>query len=261
MTRFLLDMNTLRLVLRLLAAAVCVALVSCIDGYEEYWLERDGSGRAEIVYDVPASFASTMGGVEGVENLLDRFVRETPTLHEVTREVTRRGDRLTVSLKARFKSVTDLIDAVSGESVLAPSGESSPLDPLIGDFDISQTGTRVSFRRTVRPGRALPGSALMPASKLKGRRLVYILHLPVPAAQSNATRTEDGGRTMVWECPLDSGKLRPQPLEFVADLPLPWGWIAGGGGLGVVCLAAAVARLRRMWRGKGRPVQESPPVT
>ena len=242
------DSRRVGLLVRTLALLLCALVVSCIDGHEEYWLERDGSGRAELVYDVPAAMASAMGGVEGVRETLDRFVRETPTLYDATREVSRSGDRLKVVLKARFHSVEDLIKAVSGDSALGSADGTSPLDPLIGDFDVKQEGLKVFFRRTVRPGRALPGASLLMADRLKGRKLEYVLHLPVPAKRSNASRLEDGGRMLVWECPLDSGKLRPLPLEFEAEMPLPLAWIAGGAGgaaLAVAVVALGVRRLRR----------------
>lgn len=247
-------MNALRRLIRWMVPAVCAVLASCIDGSEEYWLAADGSGRAEIRYEVPASFATSLGGISGVEDLLDRFVRETPTLHHVTRAVTRRHDRLTVELKGDFKSVRDLIAAVSGDSALTPAGGSSPLEPLIGDFAIQQAGTRVNFERTVHPGRAIPGSALLPASQFKGRRLVYQLHLPVAARDSNATRTADGGRTLIWERPLDGGMLKPLALRFEADLPLPWHWLAAGvGGTGLLAALAVYALRRRRNRRTAEP--------
>ena len=244
-------MTALRRLLQLLVPAICAVLVSCIDGREEYWLAKDGSGRAEIRYEVPAAFATSMGGIRGVEEMLDRFVRETPTLSDVTRSVTRRGDRLTVEFKAAFGSVQDLIAAVSGESALTPVGEASPLDPLIGEFDIRQQGARVTFERTISPGRALPGSALLPSSQLKDRRLTYILHLPVAARQSNATDTADHGRTLIWEHPLESGTLRKFSIGFQADLPVPWRWIAVA--VGVICLLAMLGVLLALRRRRRQP--------
>lgn len=244
-------MDAIRRLTRLLAAAACLVVVSCIDGREEYWLESDGSGRAEVRYEVPAGFVASIGGIGGVEDVLDRFVKETPTLSGVTRSVTRHGDRLTVEFKGNFKSVQDLIAAVSGDSALRPAGETSPLEPLIGDFVVRQQGARVEFQRTIYPGRALPGSALLPASQLKGRSLVYLLHLPVVPDESNATRTADHGRTLIWEHSLESGVLRKFSLHFQAELPLPWGWIAAGVaaiGLVVAVILHAIIRRRRAAR-------------
>ena len=235
-------------IIHLLAVAGCLLLLSCIDGHEEYWLEPDGSGRATIRYEVPAAFAASMGGTPGIEAVLDQFIRETPTLTHATRQVTRQGDRLTVEFAASFKSVLDLITAVSGESALTPAGSNSPLDPLIGKFDVRQQGLRVDFTRTVFPSKALPGSFFMPAAKLDGRHLVYVLHLPVAARESNATRTEAAGRTLIWDQPFKGGAVKQLVLSFDADLPLPWRRIAGAiaGVCGLLGLGAfGLRRLRR----------------
>ena len=241
-------MTMIRYFIRLLACAACLTLFSCIDGHEEYWLEADGSGRAAIHYEVPAAFAASLGGTPGVEALLDRFIRETPTLTNATRQVTRNGDRLTVELNASFRSVLELITAVSGDSALSGGVAGSALDPLIGQFDVRQQGLTVDFTRTVFPAKALPGSFFLPAAQLDGRHLVYILHLPVPAQESNATRTEENGRTLIWDQPFKGGAVEQLPLRFKANLPLPWGLIAGGtaGLAGVLGLAVlAFRRLRR----------------
>lgn len=241
-------MNTIRRLIHLLACTGCLLVLSCIDGHEEYWLDSDGGGRAAIRYEVPAAFAVSMGGTTGIEALLDRFIRETPTLTAATRSVSQRGDRLTVELQATFKSAVDLIAAVSGDSVLVPAGSESLLEPLIGKFEVLQHGLQVNFSRTVFPAKALPGSFFMPASQLEGRHLVYILHLPTAARESNATRTEASGRTLIWEQPFKGGAVKQLVIWFKADLPLPWRLIGCmvGGVAGLVGLAlVAFRRLRR----------------
>jgi hypothetical protein len=245
-------MNMLRRLIRLLALAGCLLLLSCIDGHEEYWLEADGSGRAAIRYDVPAAFAASMGGSTGIEALLDQFIRETPTLTNTTRQVTRRGDRLTVELKTSFKSVLELIAAVSADSVLTSGHSKSVLEPLIGEFDVRQQGLKVDFKRTVYPSKALPGSFFMPKAQLEGRHLVYILHLPGAPRESNATRTEADGRTLIWDQPFEGGAVKQLALSFKADLPLPWRRIAGAiGGLAGL-LGLGVFGLRRSRRKRAQ---------
>ncbi len=241
-------MPMIRYFIRLLACAACLTLLSCIDGHEEYWLEADGSGRAAIRYEVPAAFAASLGGTPGVEALLDRFIRETPTLHHATRQVTRHGDRLTVELNASFRSVLELIAAVRGDSALTAGAAGSALDPLIGQFDVRQQGLTVDFTRTVFPAKALPGSAFIPAAQLDGRHLVYILHLPVPAQETNATRIEADGRTLIWDQPFKGGAVKQLPLHFKATLPLPWRLIAAAAAGVVALLGLAALVFRRLRR-------------
>jgi hypothetical protein len=219
-------MDTMRRLSRLILLTVCMVLASCIDGKEEYWLEKDGSGRAEIRYEIPAAIARGAGGEAGILKMLDEFIRDTPTLTDATRQVTRKDERMMVELKASFKSVLDLIDAVRGESALTAGSCKELVDPLIGQFDIRQSGLSVELTRTVTPSKSLPGSFFMPASQFEGRRLIYILHLPVVAREFNATRTEDDGRTLIWDQPLQEALKKRITMHVNAGLTIPWWLIA-----------------------------------
>ncbi len=219
---------------RWLVVAGCGLLASCIDGHEEYWLAGDGSGRAEIRYTVPASLARGCGGEKGLAKLLDEFIRETPTLTKATRRVTCEGDRVVVDFRASFKSAIDLIDAVSGDTALASGNLKPAVEPLIGHFDCRRHGLTVDLTRTVRPSKALPGSFFLPASQFDGRRLVYSLHLPMVVEESNATRTQDGGRTLIWDQSLQDGLKNSVVIHFKGTVPIPWWLIAAA----MVVLAA-----------------------
>ena len=61
----------------------------------------------------------------------------------------------------------------------------------------------------------------MPASRLAGHRMISIIHLPAPALDSNATRTADGGRTLVWDTPLAEAVKRPVVSRFKMNIPIP----------------------------------------
>lgn len=203
-----------------LMAASCL-LVSCIDGYEEYWLEADGSGRAQIHYDVPAIITRNVGGADGISKMLDRFIQRTPSLTNTTRQVTLNSDRMTVDFNTSFKSMLGLIDAVRGDPALSAGDFKSVVSPLIGTLDIRQSGLRVDMTRVVCLSDALPGAGFMPASQFEGRRMVYILHLPRAARESNATRTRDGGRTLIWDRALQDCLKKSTAIELSADMPLP----------------------------------------
>ena len=157
---------------------------------------------------------------------------------------------MVVDFKASFKSALDLIDAVRGDSALSSGNLKPVVEPLIGQFDIHRSGTQVELTRTVRPGKALPGSFLLPASQFSGRRLTYIMHLPLAAEESNATRTEDGGRTLIWDEALQDGLKKSVVIHFKATVPIPWwAWAAAAA---VVALAGwFVVRLFRRRRGCG----------
>lgn len=246
-------MESLRRLSRLWMVVVCGLLASCIDGREEFWLAADGSGRAEIRYEVPASLARGCGGEAGLAKLLDEFIRETPTLTHASRRVTCVGDRMVVDFRASFNSALDLIEAVSGDSALSSGNLKPVVEPLIGHFKIQRSGRTLELTRTVRPSKALPGSFLMPASQFDGRRLVYIVHLPLAAPESNATRTADGGRTLIWDQALQDGLKDNVVIHFKAAVPIPW-WLIAAVTAALALSGWWVFRLHARRRGKRRAV-------
>lgn len=240
--------------LRFIAATSCLLVASCIDGNEEYWLRADGSGRAEIRYEIPVSLAASLGGPAGIEGILDAFLTENPDLTDAKRSVTQHADRLTITLEASFESLETLTEALSGEaSLTATVGDSSAVEALIGDCTVQRKGLGVVFERTVFPARALPGSRWYPASQLAGRSLTYTLHLPQPARESNATRISDDGRTLVWQHSLAEGAPKELPIRFEASLPVSATLIGGvAGTLGTLTAFGVFAIVRRR-RSRTRP--------
>jgi len=222
-------------------AAVLGALLacSCIDGREEYWLSADGSGRAEIHYQVPAAAAVLQGGQEGIREILGHLLEANEAIFsEAAHEVHSEDGVLHVRMKVSFASALDLA------GLKLPDGKIPlPVKHFAGAFEFSQDGRLIGLRRTVEPGKGLPGHAFMPASQFKSKRLVYLIHLPAPALEHNATRAEDNGRTLVWDRALATQLRRPMVLELKMLAPLPrWLVPAAAGGavlLGLLALAAA----------------------
>jgi hypothetical protein len=246
-------MEFMRCLSRLLLLATSGLLASCIDGREEYWLAANGSGRVDIHYEIPAVIASGCGGAAGISKLLDKFVRETPTLTNASHQVTCKADRMVVDFKATFKSALELIAALRGGSALTESDCKPVVEPLIGQFDIQRSGRKVEMTRTVSPSQALPGAFFMPASQFDGRRLGYILHLPVAARESNATRTGDDGRTLIWDAALQDGLKNRILMHFKAELPLPWGALASAGvALALLGWLGLWLRRRRICKDPGK---------
>lgn len=211
-------------------ALLCLAATSCLDGREEVWINADGSGRAHFTYDIPATAARLQGGIAGVETLIDSLLGDFPGS---SREVTENGDRLTVDVKLPFSSPGEIKKL--GDSVENASAPKS-FEHLAGIFDVKMGFPSVDFTRTISPGKALP-SAFIPASEIKGRKLTYILHLPVVPTESTATRAENGGRTQIWEMSLATAMRKPLVIHFKADIPIP-GWVYASA-VGVILLGGA----------------------
>ncbi|KAB2638285.1 MAG: hypothetical protein DVB25_08140 [Verrucomicrobia bacterium] len=245
--------QSLRLARRWLAyslvPAVCCILVSCIDGREEFWLASDGSGRAQIRYSMPASMARTCGGEQGLRELLDEFIRQTPSLTHATRRVSCEDGRMVVDFRAAFTSAADLIAALRGDTALTSGKLQSVVAPLIGQFHFRRSGLTVNLTRTVQPAKALPGAFFMPAAQFDGRRLEYIMHLPMVADESNATRTEDGGRTLIWDQTLQDGLKNSVVIHFKGIVPVPW-WLLAAAATALLALGWLGLKMRRQRRAR-----------
>ena len=165
-----------RHILRLLAVATALLLASCIDGREEFWLNADGSGRADVTYSLPAVAARFQGGESGVRKLVTDFLAATPGLTAPDCEVTTDQDRLVIRVRVAFASALEL-KAISKNGSLnqLPSSASH----LAGDFKVSLACRTLDFSRTIAPGEALPGVSFLPASQFEGRKLVVNVARPM----------------------------------------------------------------------------------
>ena len=81
----------------------------------------------------------------------------------------------------------------------------------------------------------------MPGSQFAGRSLTYIIHLPEAVTESNATRVENAGRTLVWDFPLATAIQAPVTLHFKANIPIPR-WAVASVAATVLLLAYFVIR-------------------
>jgi hypothetical protein len=225
-------------------------LVSCIDGCEEYWIGENGGGRAEIEYSVPASMAKLEGGDEAICEMLEDFFKGTSAIRQAKCEVITKDGRTRVSVRFSFDSGMELAEASGG----ARSGQlPSAVGHLIGEVGACIRGRTLEFMRTAKPDKAIPGAGLMPKGQLDSHKLVFIVHLPVPAKESNATRVTDEGRTLCWETSLADTMNHPLAMRFKMDLPIPWGRILMLTAIlsGVLALAVGWIRKRRKTTARG----------
>ncbi|MGL4400934.1 MAG: hypothetical protein ACRCXD_13775 [Luteolibacter sp.] len=207
-------MHFRRSILHLLTCVAAALSLSCIDGREEVWIHANGSGRAEAVYSVPAVAAGLHGGKDGVRRMIERFLENAPGITSSSCEVATAGDQLEIRVRTTFDSALELKKFSSGTLPSAAAG-------LAGKFELAVKGLSIDFARTIHAGDALPGAGLIPVAQIKDRYLTYIFHLPKAATTSNATRTENSGRTLVWEFPLAQAIAGPVTTRFTAPVPLP----------------------------------------
>lgn len=241
-------------ILRVLTLITACLLVSCIDGHEEIWLNANGSGRADIRYSLPAAAARFQGGEAGVRRIIGELLKNTPAIATSSYEVAREQDRLKIHVQATFNSAMDLTKISTGRSL---ENLPSSATYLAGDFKVDLHGRTVDFARTIVPGKALPGAIFLPVSQFEGRNLTYIIHLPDAASESNATRVEDAGRTLVWDYPLARAIQGPFTLRFKARIPIPRWAVASGA---AVVLLLAYFAIRWKIRARNSFAAESPAV-
>jgi hypothetical protein len=226
---------------RALLAGIFLLLVSCVDNREEFWIKADGSGRAQITCTIPAAAARLHGGDAGIRNLIGDFFRATPSLKRPRHQVVTTNGRTTAVVEFAFDSALDLLKTTSADSrERLPAAASH----FFGETDVRWSGRSLEITRNFSPGKALPGASLMPASRLDGR-LVTLMHLPAAANESNATRTENHGRTLVWETSFADAVKAPVSHRFKMNVPLPWamlGWIATP--IALLCGAVWIRRIR-----------------
>ena len=240
---------------RFLLALAVLLISSCLDGQEEFWFERDGSGRMEVEYQLPVFAVAAMGGEAKLENVvreffskqkgivLDDFVHEKSEAQSVIR------------IKAHFESVVELVklfDTSAGES----SGSlPDPMRKLLGNIVIVRDGMSVNFKRSIDP-KGIIGSGLLAPSReqMEGHHLHYTMHLPSKATSSNAHEVLDGGRTLVWRYPLAEALDHPVETNFIAPIPIPaWLCILIGCTLSVILwlIARFIGRRRKGWIPQG----------
>jgi hypothetical protein len=238
----------------LLLACLClmaVALTSCIDGTEEFWLDEKGAGALEITYEIPTSALNLWGGEPKIREALDEWLNGSPHVRREKLEVHTEGDRAHLHVRIAFDSVIKFVE-------LSKSGKSRSggafFENFTGVFDVKVKGRQIDFTRTVSPNKALAGGLFIPRKDIEGRSLRYIVHLPVVPLESNAAQIQDGGKTLIWYYSLADGLKKPITTRVVANVPIPSWAIACVvllGALPLWGLYKLVGRLKRRRRTAG----------
>ncbi|MEK7951444.1 hypothetical protein [Luteolibacter soli] len=234
---------------RLLILAACLLLGACFDIHEEVWIERNGSGRAELRYTVPESALFLNGGTSGTEKKIREIIATQPSLILDDISVEAKDGNATVSVKVSTKSLLSLLDLKKSESF--QNLPESTAD-IAGHFDVRLRWLDLDFARSVHVREALGLASLAVGSDdRENRHLTYIIHLPKAAKESNATSVTDDGKTLTWDYTLGQAIQKPIVTRFRATMPIPrYAWAAAAALLLVGAATAAwiVRKLRRLRR-------------
>ena len=213
--------------LRLLAGIACLLACSCFDIKEEVWIGSDGAGRAVLTYRVPCSAVKLAGGNEALETKIREAIEKQPKLRLDGLRVEDDGERATVEVKLSTDSVLALRDLKNSGGF--SSMPTAAVD-LAGKFEVHRRGLDIDFARTIRVREALGlASFAVREADRRDRRLVYIIHLPTEASETNATEVLDEGKTLKWDSSLGDAMREPLVTHFKARIPVPRTvWLAGG---------------------------------
>jgi hypothetical protein len=218
--------------LRFCASIVLLLLASCLSGKEEFWFERDGSGRLEAQYQLPMFAITSLGGEEKLREIVKSYFAKEPGVELKNFSIERQGAQAVLSISAGFDSVLQLAKLL--EKPAEGSGEAAlpePMVKLLGEIEVKRAGWNVDFQRRIDPRQVFADGLISPSqSQMKGYQLQYIMHLPTVAEQSNAHETRDDGRTLVWRYELADAMKQPVETNFIAPIPIPpWAWPAMAG--------------------------------
>jgi len=224
---------------------LAACLSSCLDTREEIWIAADSSGAARINVSIPAAAAALHGGEEGVKELIEEYIAETPAITSHVLATETGEGRLFVDLTLTFADALDLLASTSAETRenLPPAGAE-----LMGKSEVGFHGLSVDFSRTVDLSKAVPGAILIPQRQLEGHSLTTIIHLPKAASSHNATATADAGRTLIWETTLAQAFKEPVVTAFTMPIPIPWTLISLLALLALILASTLFVYLRRRKR-------------
>lgn len=212
-----------RFFIALLLACVTLLLNSCLNGEEEFWFERDGSGRLEAEYQLPAFALATMGGEDELRATIEGFFAKEPGVTLDSFALEKRGAQVVMTIRARFTSVMELSSLLKNSGAGGEDALPGPMVELLGKIKVARQGMSVDFQRRIDPKGIFGGGLLAPGEKqLAGYHLQYTMHLPTKAETSNAHEVRDDGQTLVWRYALADAMKAPVETNFVTPIPIPW---------------------------------------
>lgn len=203
----------------IVAACGCLLLSSCLDIHEEIWIQADGSGHATLTYTVPETTLLIAGGKQELEISIRQFFDSYPEFQLDDFQVEVIGTEARITLRASTDSVISLANLSASDNFLALSNSTKS---LFGSFDIKAQALDVDFQRSVDLQRAIGLASLTINGRERSqRRIIQVIHLPALPKSHNASRSENGGRTLIWEHSLGEALRAPVDSSFHLRIPLP----------------------------------------
>lgn len=212
---------------RLVGLIIVAMLSSCLDGHEEYWINRDSSGRLEARYLLPSVAIANMGGEAAMRTKIENYFAGQKTVSMKHLSLSNQQGSVILDIKVEFTQASDFIALLNGGAGDTTDVEPDALDMLLGKMTANREGLSIAIQRDVDIRKLFPqGLFKLTGEQTRDRNLEYIIHLPVIPHTSNAHEITDGGKTLRWNYPLSQALQEPLFLKVLAPIPIP-SWIFG----------------------------------
>jgi hypothetical protein len=202
-------------------------LSSCLDGREEYWINRDGSGRLEARYMLPSVAVANMGGEAAMRSKIEAFFANQKNVNVQHLAIKNESGSVFLEINVAFSRASDFVALLNGGKDDTTKKKPDALDLLLGTMKAQRDGLNVALQRDV-DMRELFAESPFPLQDqhTRNRDLEYIIHLPVKVQKSNAHEVTDDGKTLRWSFPLALALKEPLHVELYAPIPFPYWFYA-----------------------------------
>ena len=213
--------------LPLIPALFALLLASCIEGEEEIWLERDGSGHMEATYRMPTVVIQKLGGPEEFVRSLTEAAARDPhvAITEASHEA--RSGVVTLRFSANFDDLRKLA-TFPQRQFRDPDRPDVPVreEVLFGQTEIDVSWRGISYQRTIDLSSLLQSNPMARnfvrvPGLLRDSSFHYILNLPASATETNATTSSGDGQRLEWHFLLKDHVSSPMHLKARGKIPLP----------------------------------------
>jgi len=218
---------------------------SCLDGREEYWINRDGSGSMEARYMLPSVAISSLGGEAAMRAKIEAYFANQPNVKMTHLAINRKSGSVFLEINVAFSRASDFVALLNGGETDGTNQKPDALDMLLGKMNAERSGLDVALKRNV-DIRELFADSPFPLNEkqTKNHNLEYIIHLPVKGKASNAHEVTNDGKTLRWSFPLGQALNEPLHIDLLAPIPIPY-WLYGVVVTIALCLIAWIWKKRK----------------
>ncbi|SHK26872.1 hypothetical protein SAMN02745181_3534 [Rubritalea squalenifaciens DSM 18772] len=222
-------LSLLRLVYAIALCTLCCLSSSCLDGQEEITVLEDGSGSAQISYNIPTR-ALNEDDATSLEVYLNKIADKHDSLKLTHFSKSASGFGMQrIEARLEFTSIIEVAEIYENELCGPEAPKLNPemqalLDKacaLMGKFEVSVRGLDIDIKREVNLKPLFEGKIKNPEI-LGESEFRYILHLPKAVSDSNATLISEDKKSLQWSIKLKN--YVNQPIIMQSSIPLPW-WI------------------------------------